>query len=246
MLRILFLGSHLQSYRCFKYLIKNFSNKVEIVAVGPHNSKTDIREDQDILPFAQSLGIKTITYDEIINQEFDLGISLLYDRVLNKNHITIPKRGWINFHLGPLPKFRGSNSVMHALILARKENNWNFGVTTHYIEEKVDTGPIIDKIDIPIFEDDTAFSLHTRSSDKIFDLFVRNIENIINSKDRVKSKPQIGSGTLFKKGIIDHYVDLNLPETEVYDKVRALTFPGKPRAFTIIGNKKIYLTLEEK
>ncbi len=245
MLKILFLGSNLQSYRCFKYLIENFKN-IEIVAVSPHNSHVEIREDQDVLALAKKHNIEIIKYEDIPYKKFDLGISLLYDKVLGADVLDIPSKGFINCHLGPLPRFRGSNSVLHAILLARKENNWKFGVTLHYMAKQVDTGPIIELLEIPIFEDDTSYSLYNRSFDKVYDLFVNNITKIIESRDRVASYAQTGPYHMFKKGKIDHYIDLNLPEIEIYDKIRALTFPGKPRPFTIIGNKKIFLTIDEK
>ncbi len=245
MLKILLLGSNLQACRCFKYLIESFKN-VEIVGLVPHNGAVAVREDQDILALAKQNGISILKHEDISNLKFDLGISLLYDKVLDEKSIAIPSKGFVNFHLGPLPRFRGSNSILHAILLARKDNNWTFGVTLHYIAKKVDTGPIIDKIDMPIFEDDTALTLYNRAFDKVYDLFVRNINQLINNKEKLAAQEQIGHSYSFKKGVIDHYVDLNLSDLEIYDKVRALSFPGKPRPFAIIGDKKIYLSLEEK
>lgn len=246
MTKVLFLGSRLQSYRCLGFLIDNFSNEAEIVAVSPHVHPVDVRPDQSVSDLAKKHGIKVIDRSDIRLQKFDLGISLLYDSVLDESELAIPQRGFVNFHLGPLPRLRGSNSVIHAILLARQENCWQFEVTLHYIVKKLDAGPVIDVMSVPVFEDDTAYSLHTRSSDKIYELFAKNIGLLINSDSRISSVPQTGEGKLYLKDDLDHYVDMSLPEDAIYDKIRAFSFPGKSRPYTLINNRKVYLTLDEK
>ena len=243
MTKILFLGSQIQSYRCFKYLIENFNN-INVVGISLNNNTTSVREDQNITDLAKQYKIDIVENNEICNKKFDLGISLLYDKILDQKAISIPKKGFINFHMGPLPRLRGCNSILNAILLARKDNIWEFGVTLHYMEEKVDTGPIIDKLDMPVFEDDTAFTLHNRASDKMYELFVKNVGKIIESKNKVPAKKQRGKSYFFKKAEIDHHIDIE--DIEIYDKVRALTFPGKPRPFILSGGKKVYLTLEKQ
>lgn len=243
--RILFLGSRLQSYRCFHYLVNHYP-EVEVVALAPHVHPVDTRDDQNVMAFAREHGITVIDRREIVDQTFDLGISLLYDSVLTEQEISIPAKGFINFHLGPLPRLKGSNSVLHAIRLAREEDCWQFAVALHYIVAKIDSGPIIDSLSMPIFEDDTAWSLHNRASEKVFELFVKNIGGIIAASGKVDAVPQSGESRFFRKDDVDHYIDLNLPELEVYDRIRALSFPGKPRPYTLINDKKIFLTLDEK
>ncbi|MGH2436098.1 MAG: formyltransferase family protein, partial [bacterium] len=132
MTRVLFLGSHLRSFHCFRYLVESVPD-VTVVAVVPHRTQPPGREDQDVRPFARERGIPVIEFAEIAKQDYDLGISLMFDRVLPPEVVDRPRRGFVNFHLGPLPRFRGANSVLHAIRLARKENHWTFGVTLHYV-----------------------------------------------------------------------------------------------------------------
>ncbi len=243
MQKILFLGSHIQSYKCFKYLYENFSS-IKIEAISPHVYPTEKKDQYDILEFAKSKNIKIIDNKDLEKIDYDLGISLLYDKVLKKETILKPKKGFINFHMGPLPRFRGSNSVMHAIINARKENNWNFAVTTHYMVEKVDQGPIIDEILFPIYDDDTAHTLHKRASNKVYDLFVKNIHKIIDTETKVNAKAQVGKVGMYYKGVVDHEINLDLKPIDIYDRVRALTFPEKPKPYFKINGKKIFLDIE--
>jgi len=133
---------------------------------------------------------------------------------------------------------------MHAIMLARKENIWTFGATLHYIEAEVDAGPIIEMRECPIFEDDTAGSLHSRACDLISDLFRRNIRKLLDAKGQVPSVIQNGPSRFFRKDRVNHEVDLFASPDEVYDHIRALTFPGKPRPFAVVRGRRIFLSLD--
>jgi methionyl-tRNA formyltransferase len=243
--RILFLGSHLQSFRCFRHLL-DLTGEFKVIAAIPHQTQPPIRPDQDVRTLAQDHGIPILPLEDLGVLDFDLGISLLFDRVLPANIVTRPSSGFVNLHLGPLPRFRGANSVMHAIRLARADHVWTFGVTLHYMAAKVDTGPIIDLYECPIFEDDTAYSLYARASDSVFELFKRNIRRLIDSKDHLPSTPQQGKSYFFRKGQVEHEIDLSAPPLEIYDRIRSLTFPGKPRPFATIAGRRIFLTLDDK
>lgn len=244
MTRVLFLGSHLRSFHCFRYLAESVPD-VAVVAVVPHQTQPPIREDQDIRPFARARGIPVLAFPEIADLDYDLGISLMFDRMLPPAVVDRPRRGFVNVHLGPLPRFRGANSVLHAIRLARRENHWTFGVTMHYIDHTLDTGPVIDRIDVPIFEDDTAYALHGRASEQIYELFVRNIHRLVASAERLPATPQSGPSSSFRRSEVTHEIDLSADPDEIYDLVRALTFPGKPRPYALVGGRKLYLSITE-
>lgn len=68
----------------------------------------------------------------------------------------------INIHPSKLPKYSGLDSIQRAFDAHEKET----GVTIHYIDEGVDTGPIIRQESVPIYDDDTVDTLETRVHDK--------------------------------------------------------------------------------
>lgn len=244
MQRILVLGSHLQSFHCFRYLMQAVEG-VQVVGLVPHQTQPPIGPGEDVRDIARAHGVPVLGLGDLDTLDFDLGISLMFDRVLPAAIVDRPRKGFVNIHLGPLPRFRGVNSVMHAIRLARRDDHWKFGVTIHYIQHKVDTGPVIELAECPILPDDTAGDLHARACALVPPLFQRHIHRLVESDARVASVPQEGVSYFFKKGPVDHQVDLGLPPDEVYDLVRALTFPGKPRPYAMVGGRKIYLTPEE-
>lgn len=240
---VVVLGSHPESYPCLRYMLDSVP-ELKVVGIIPHQTQPSVRPDQDVRVLAQERSVPVLGLDALGGLEVDLGISLLFDRVLPASVIERPPLGFVNIHLGPLPRFRGANSVMHAIRLARRDDHWRFGVTMHYMAPKVDTGPIIDLLEFPIHEDDTAFMLHGRACQHVFPLFQRNIHRLAKSTERLPSRPQEGLSYFFRKGEVDHEIDLTAPPDEIYDRIRSLTFPGKDRPYAVIGGRKIYLALD--
>jgi methionyl-tRNA formyltransferase len=242
--RIAFFGSHLRSFHCLRYLLTDVAG-IEVVAVVPHRDQPPVRPDQDVRELARSRSIPVLEPGDVDALSYDLGISLLFDRVLPPSAFTRPPRGFVNVHLAPLPRFRGANGVLHAIRLARRDGCWSFGVSMHYIDEGVDTGPVIDQIPVHIFEDDTAEALHRRASEQVYPLFVRNIHRLVASPERVPAEPQSGEAYFFRRGDVDHEVDLSGNPDDIYDAIRALTFPGRKRPYARIGKYRVYLSLDE-
>ena len=68
----------------------------------------------------------------------------------------MPPKGTINLHASLLPQYRGAAPINWAIINGEKET----GVTTFFIEQKIDTGNVIDQIKVKIDENMTAGELH--------------------------------------------------------------------------------------
>ena len=64
-------------------------------------------------------------------------------------------RAVINVHPSLLPAFPGTHAVEDAL----QAGVWETGVTVHYVDEGVDTGPVIAQERVPVLPGDTAETL---------------------------------------------------------------------------------------
>ena len=76
----------------------------------------------------------------------DIAISVQYDKILKKSHISKAKEIFVNLHMAPLPEYRGCNQFSFAIIDSAKE----FGTTIHRLEEGIDSGAIIFEDRFPI------------------------------------------------------------------------------------------------
>lgn len=77
-------------------------------------------------------------------------------RILPKEVFTIPKIATFNIHGSLLPKYRGAAPINHAIINGEKIS----GLTTFIIQEKVDTGNILLKKQVELYDGITAGELH--------------------------------------------------------------------------------------
>lgn len=64
----------------------------------------------------------------------------------------------LNIHPALLPAFPGAHPVADTLAYGAKVS----GVTVHFVDEGMDTGPIIAQKSVPVFDDDDEESLHAR------------------------------------------------------------------------------------
>lgn len=74
-------------------------------------------------------------------QTYDLGLCIGFPFKISLTSIARCTNGIVNLHFAPLPKYRGSGTLEHAII----NGDDRYGVTLHYIDGELDTGEIIDR-----------------------------------------------------------------------------------------------------
>ncbi|OGI26790.1 MAG: methionyl-tRNA formyltransferase [Candidatus Moranbacteria bacterium RIFOXYB1_FULL_43_19] len=93
--------------------------------------------------------------DEISQMRPDLIVVAAYGKILPKGILEIPKFGAINIHASLLPKFRGASPVQEAILSGEKKT----GITLMLMNEKMDSGEIINQEEIGIEADENTLSL---------------------------------------------------------------------------------------
>jgi len=96
----------------------------------------------------------------------------------------MPKYGTINLHGSLLPHYRGAAPINWAVINGEQKT----GATTFFIQKEIDTGNIIDSIEISISNNMTAGELHDEMMVKGADCLVKTIHAI--QAGQAKGKPQ--------------------------------------------------------
>jgi len=79
-------------------------------------------------------------------------------RMLPKSVWSLPEYGTFNLHASLLPDYRGAAPIHWAIINGEEKT----GVTTFFIDEKIDTGAMILKKEVEIGKDETVGELHDR------------------------------------------------------------------------------------
>jgi len=143
---------------------------------------TKQRHIQKIKNVLNSLNLENEIYtikDKPVLNDFDLGVSYCYPRKVVEPLLSTPKKGFVNYHPGPLPKYKGPTESEEAI--KNKETQW--GVTVHYMDENYDTGKIIKIKKIKLHEPPTdTKELGAVSHYFLFQLFKETILDIYNEK----------------------------------------------------------------
>lgn len=137
-----------------------------------------------------------------------------------------PKIGSFNLHPGPLPAYAGLNTVTWAIANGEQSH----GVTLHWMDAGLDTGPIAYSASFPIGADDTALSVFGSCIGEGVSLVSRLVESAIDDPASIPREPQHGERRLYRKRDVpaDGAVRWDRPAREIHDLVRALDFGPFP------------------
>jgi methionyl-tRNA formyltransferase len=158
----------------------------------------------------------------------------------------IPSRGTINLHASLLPHYRGAAPINHAIINGESVT----GITTFFIDDKIDTGNILLREMIQIFPFENAGDLHYRLMKHGARLVIRTIAGLVDNS----ITPQLQSGFL-KPGEIpkkapkifpeDCVINWNQDPRTIHNFIRGLSPSPCAKSFFIIGNEKLNLKIFE-
>ena len=147
-LRVVFMGTPRFSIPVLEALIDNY-NVVAVVtqpdkAIG-RGGKIGITPIKQVainhnILVIQPKRIKE-EYEEIIALEPDIIITCAYGQIIPKELLDYPKYGCINVHASLLPKLRGGAPIQRAIMNGYKKT----GITIMYMEEKMDSGDMIEQ-----------------------------------------------------------------------------------------------------
>ncbi len=229
--RLLFFGRKSYAAEALAWCVEN---KWDIVGVVTDNHQ----ETSPTASIARKYGLKLFDYDSLLNEIehgnlcFDLAVSYVYWKILRKPLIQSPKLGILNFHPAPLPDLRGTGGFNLAIL----ENHKSFGVSVHYMDEGIDTGPIIEVDRFPInAQAETAQSLEKLSHQKMLSLFKRTLERV--KKDGVLASQKMNGGRHFSRKEMEELKKIQ-PGDNIDNKIRAFWFPPYDGANIEIDGKR--------
>lgn len=164
--------------------------------------------------------------EAIENAKPDYIVVAAFGQILPKEILDVAP--CINLHASLLPQYRGASPVQQSLLNGDKIT----GVTSMLMEEGLDTGDVLEKVEFVIPEEMRLHALMQRLTQEASSLILSTIRNF---GDIVPTKQDDSKATLCKKikktdGEID-FVDAK----EIYDKYRA--FEGWPGIFASGGTK---------
>jgi len=204
-------------------------------------------QESAVKKYAIAQNLKVLQPANLKNEEFlmelrDLQANLqiiVAFRMLPKVIWEIPEFGTFNLHASLLPDYRGAAPINWAIIKGETMT----GVTTFYIDDKIDTGEIILQSKIAINENDTAGTLHDKLMQLGADLVLTTIKHIEEGKVITKKQPSARIEKVAHK-ISRETCKINWekPINEIYNQIRGLT--PYPASWTTLYNNDEALFLK--
>lgn len=125
---------------------------------------------------------------QVMKGKADLWISVHWPHIFTKKEIAIPSLGIVNVHNSYLPWNKGAHACTWALV-----DETPHGATMHWIDEGIDTGPILIQRRVEIEAQDTAESLYQKTALVEFEIFQMGMDMILTGNARKIKQPSGGS-----------------------------------------------------
>ena len=239
-MRIVFMGT---PQFAVKTLDAIFNSKHEVVGVVTSTDKPAGRgrkiQQSDVKQYATKNNIRLFQPEKLKNKNFindlkvlkaDLFIVVAF-RMLPKIIWEIPKKGTVNLHASILPNYRGAAPINWAIINGEKES----GVTTFFINEKIDTGDVLLIEKTKIKDGQTAGELHDNLMEIGSKLIIRTISEIesrtLKSKKQIISESQKTAPKLNRNN-----TEINWFKDDITIKQFILGLNPYPGAWTLLSN----------
>ncbi|WP_166418523.1 MupA/Atu3671 family FMN-dependent luciferase-like monooxygenase [Cochlodiniinecator piscidefendens] len=116
------------------------------------------------------------SFSDLPELKFDWLLSIANLTMIPKSILKLAKKGALNFHDGPLPRYAGLNAPVWAILNGETEH----GITWHVIEEGADTGDIVEQRLFEISPNETALTLNTKCYEAALNSFGDLIVQIEN------------------------------------------------------------------
>ncbi|MBN2518201.1 MAG: methionyl-tRNA formyltransferase [Candidatus Altiarchaeota archaeon] len=248
-MRILFMGHQKWGCLALEALLKKGHKIVGVVTErdsfddASYKALAEYGCYDSLKEFAKKQGLQVYQPDDANDAKFikvvdglapELIVIVSYHTIIKKQ--LIEKYRIINAHGAPLPHYRGRAPINWAIINGEQKT----GVTVHFIDEGVDTGPIILQEMVGIGENEAAIEVMRKTLPLYGKLVVEAVDRI--EKGTVKRTPQDPySGTYFpKRTAEDGLIDWGWDTQDLHNWIRALTRPY-PGAFTLYRGRKLFV-----
>jgi methionyl-tRNA formyltransferase len=192
------------------------------VVVLPNIRNSQLPANQpDLLVLAERSGVRTIDVAEAKKIENLVFLSLECDRLLRPAEFRSPRL--FNVHFSLLPKYKGCHTSLWPILFGEEVT----GVTLHEIDQGIDTGPIIDQLEIKIFPDLTAVRLYEIYQDTALRLLKKNLTALLKGTyfsvaQTTKDSSYFSRGSLSD---LDLEIDFEQTARQISNFVNALFFP---------------------
>ena len=237
--RIVFMGEKPLGLQCLKLL--EADPEAELVGVCTRGRQEVWWGRQELRDHCEERRIPIITRSQILEQEVDHLISVLYPFVIEEKYINHCRLGSFNLHEAPLPRWKGKYGYSHAILSGDEE----YATTLHEMTPKLDDGRTIAKRTFPIAPFETARELYQRTSAESCNLAKEWFPRLLADEYSPQGSASSAESFLNRNDSLveSKQISIDTPIDDVFRVVRALDFVPWEPTFVCIGEEKFYLFL---
>ncbi|MBA6156970.1 methionyl-tRNA formyltransferase [Tenacibaculum sp. S7007] len=238
-LRIVFMGTPDFAVTILKHLVENDYNVVGVITAVDKPAGRGRKINQSAvkkyalsqnLPILQPRNLKDEEFQEDLkNWNANLQIVVAF-RMLPRAVWAMPKYGTFNLHASLLPEYRGAAPINWAIINGETKT----GVTTFFIDDKIDTGEIILQKEVEIKEDEIVGELHDKLMYLGANLVAQTVDLIAEGEITTTKQPELEEKSAPKLYPHNCKIDWSKPLNDIYNHIRGLN--PYPAAWTTIMN----------
>lgn len=240
-MRIVFMGTPESAVISLERLLKDGH---EVVAVWTQPDRPAGRGDKIHSPpvkeFALAHGLNIVQPAKIKTEDAknlfvsygaDVTVVVAYGRILPSAYLTAASKGCINLHFSLLPKYRGAAPVNWAIVRGEAKT----GVTTMFIEEELDSGPILLQRETSIGERETAPELMHRLAVTGADLLSETLANLNKLTPQIQNHSQATFAPILTRA--EGLINWSAPAVVIERSVRG--FQPWPNAYTYYQSRRL-------
>jgi len=244
-MRIIFMGTPEFAVPSLQAIAsENSAFELVLVVTGkdkPRKSKHADAEPSPVKIAALALGLPVYEVDDVTDPDFaatiaahkpDVIVVAAY-RILLPSVYEQAALGAFNLHASLLPAYRGAAPINWSIIKGEKET----GVTTFFLQQRVDTGNIILQEKTPIAPDENATNLTRRLSEIGASVVVNTLHQIFSGSVSVSGQNEALASRAPKLTRDNTRINLAQPVAAINDFIRGLAL--KPAAWTTFQGKTI-------
>lgn len=243
-LRIVFMGTPDFAVATLDALIKNDYNVVGVITAPdkPAGRGRKLNESA-VKKYAKAKGLHIMQPTNLKSDDFNKELKALNPnlqivvafRMLPKMVWQLPEYGTFNLHASLLPQYRGAAPINWAII----NGDTNTGVSTFFIDEKIDTGAMILQKEVRIDSKENAGSLHDKLMNLGSALVIDTVQLIENNTVKTTPQPDIADiKTAYKLNKENCKIDWDANAEAIYNKIRGLS--PYPAAWSdLINNNEV-------
>jgi len=239
-LRIVFLGTPDFAVGVLQSLVESGKNIIGVITAPdrPAGRGRKLRPSA-VKAYAETQALPILQPTNLKNEDFlkelkawDANLQVIVAfRMLPKVVWDLPKYGTFNLHASLLPKYRGAAPIHWAIV----NGEHTTGVTTFFIDEKIDTGDIIDSTEVSVGPKETVGRLHDTLMKVGSELVLKTVAQIEQNTATPKAQPQKGELSAAPKLTPENTrIDWNLNLKALDHFVRGLS--PFPTAWTMLYN----------